>query len=200
MGRSHHALANQLSHLALHHVFFIEVKVRSGRGRDSVLVHEVLARGKVVAAAADQKDQVALRLEPEGGHVVDVVDQADHGDGWSREHGLNLVADGRLVVKTHVAAGHWGLELQAGLAHALDGPDKLPVHLGVVGVAKVEAVGDGAGGSARAGDVAGVLGHGNHGAYLRVGVYVAAVAVHGHGEGAVGSTQVDDGRVAGVVG
>ena len=200
MGRSHHALADQLSDLALHYVFLVEVKVGRGRCSDSVLVYEVLTRSQVVAAAANHVDQVALGFKAEGGYVLDVVHQADHGDGRGREDRLDLVADRGLVVEADVSAGHRGFELQTGLAHTLDGADELPVHLGVVGIAKVEAVGDGAGGSARAGDVAGVLGHRDHRTHLGVGVHVSAVAVHGHGQGAVGSAQVDDRRVAGGVG
>src|SRR5690606_2313044 len=36
--------------------------------------------------------------------------------------------------------------------------------------------------AAGAGDVAGRFGHGDHGAGVRIGMYVAAVAIHGYGQ------------------
>ena len=144
-------------------------------------MNKVLARGQVVAAGSYEVNQVALGLETQGGHVLDVVHQTNHGNGRGREDRLYAVAHGGLVVKTNVPAGYGGLELQTGLAHALNGAHKLPVNLWIVGISKIEAVGDCAGASAGANNVAGALGHGNHSAHFGVCVHVAAVAVHRHG-------------------
>ena len=144
-------------------------------------MNKVLARGQVVAAGSYEVNQVALSLESQGGHVLDVVHQTNHGNGRGREDRLYAVAHSGLVVKTNVPASDGGLELQTGLAHALNSAHKLPVNLWIVGISKIEAVGDCAGASAGANNVAGALGHGNHSAHFGVCVHVAAVAVHRHG-------------------
>ena len=129
-----------------------------------------------------------------------VLDQTNHRDGRRGEDRLDTVADLRLVVEADVTSRHWGGKLLTGFAHALDGADKLPVHFRIVGIAKIQAVGDGRGNSAGTDDVSGVFCHGNHGAHFRVGMNVAAIAIYGHGNGALGAFHVDNGCIARFVG
>ena len=129
-----------------------------------------------------------------------VFHQTNHSDGGRWENRLCLVAHNRLVVEGHVSARNRSFELLARAAHAFDGAHKLPVHFRIVGVAKIQAVGDGAGHPAGAHNVPCVFRNRNHGAYFGVCVHVAAVAVHGHGQRPVGSFNFDDGGVGRTVG
>ena len=65
------------------------------------------------------------------------------------------------VVEADVAADDGDLEGQARLGHAVDGLRQLPHHLGVLGVAEVEAVDEGHGPGPGAGHVERRLGHGH---------------------------------------
>src|SRR5207244_4064962 len=72
---------------------------------------------------------------------------------------IDVVAEG-LVVEADVPADDRHGEGGAGLAHALDDLGELPHHLGVLGVAEVQAVDQGDGPGADARDVARRLEHG----------------------------------------
>ena len=70
----------------------------------------------------------------------------------------------------------------ARLGHAVDRLGQLPHHLGVLGVAEVQAVDDGERPGADAGEVQHRLGHDQRGAEPRVDGAPAVVAVGGEGQ------------------
>jgi hypothetical protein len=59
----------------------LEVDPRRRAAHDAMDVRQVLARAELLARAAEEHDDVALPLPPRGQGVVDVVEEADHGDG-----------------------------------------------------------------------------------------------------------------------
>ena len=116
--------------------------------------------------------------------------------------GVGLIARAfGLVVERHVAADDGRLERAAGVAEAADGLDELPHDLGALGVAEVEAVGDGERLGADGGDVAVGLGDGEARAFVGIERAEARVAVGGEreplGVGRIGGAveDADDGGV-----
>ncbi len=198
--RSNHAFADEFLELLLVGVLFLQGKEGNGRSLNAVVVHQVLAGRNIVARRTQHVNQVALGFERNRGHVLRVFYQTNHRDGGRWEDRLDAVANLRLVVKAHVAPGHRGRKLLTGFAHALDGADKLPVHFRIVGVAKVQTVGDSRGYAAGTDDVSGIFSDRNHGAHFGVGMHVAAVAIYGHGNGALGAFDIDNGGIARFVG
>ena len=71
-----------------------------------------------------------------GRSPIEVVDEAEHADDRRR---VDVVARG-LVVEADVAADDRDAERPARLGHAVDRLGELPHHLGMLGVAEVEAV------------------------------------------------------------
>src|SRR5690606_6120885 len=145
---------------------------------DLVMPHEVFATGDVLHAFAKEVDEVALHFEIEAHALVDVGHKAYHADGGRGEYRDVAVFRYGVVVEAYVAAGNGRIEGAAGFAHAFYDLCEWPVDLRIVGVAKVEAVGHSQWFAAGAGDVARRFGYGDHGAGARIGMYVAAVAIH----------------------
>ena len=86
---------------------------------------------------AEHHDPVAVaQRRCPGGGDVEPVDEPDHADDRRRVD-VDAV---RLVVEADVAADHRDAERAARVAHAVDRLRELPHHLGVLGVAEVEAV------------------------------------------------------------
>ena len=125
------------------------------------------------------------------GTVVEVVDDPEDTDDGRR---IDVVAEG-LVVEADVPADDRDGEGGAGLAHALDHLGELPHHLGVLGVAEVQAVDQGDGPGADAGDVARRLEHGEPPAGAGVETAEPSLAVGGKGQGAVRPLQPQHGGV-----
>ena len=91
----------------------------------------------------------------------------------------SMSAPRRLVVEADVAADDRDAERAARLAHAVDGLGQLPHHLGVLGVAEVQAVDERERAGADAREVEHRLGHDQRGAGARVDRAPAVVAVGG---------------------
>ena len=86
---------------------------------------------------AEHDDRVARGAgAAAGGASRELVDQPEHADDRRRVD----VGAARLVVEGDVAADHRDAERFARLAHAFDDLGELPHHLGVLGIAEVEAV------------------------------------------------------------
>ena len=75
---------------------------------------QAAASGPPIHRFAQQNDRVALVLEPLGGDVLRLFNQADQGHGRRRING----AGGALVVEAAIAAGHGDVEGAAGLGQA----------------------------------------------------------------------------------
>ena len=84
----------------------------------------------------DEHEAVAVAQGRRRRHRLELLDQADHTDDWG---GVD-VATARLVVEADVAADDREVERHARLAHPVDHLRELPHHLGVLGVAEVQAV------------------------------------------------------------
>ncbi len=106
------------------------------------------------------------------------VDEAEGPDDRRR---VDVAAEA-LVVEADVAADDGEPQRQAGLGHAVDGFGQLPHHLGMLGIAEVEAVHDGHRRGSRAGQVEGRLGHRRRGARPRVQGAPGGIGVGGEGQ------------------
>ena len=161
---------------------------------------QVFAAAQVIPARTDQADQIARIFEIQRHHLVGTIQQTQHPDGWGRVDRHHLIPYGVLVIKTHVPARHRGAEATTGFAHAANGLGKLGVHFGVVGIAKIQTIGDRHRFAAGTDDVAGGFGHGNHRSAIRIGVHVGRVTVGGQRQGLLGAFYVHNGSVGGAVG
>ena len=158
----------------------LEVELRRParpRGRGSIFRYSLPPMSSPVAP--EQVDEVALGRGTTRRSARDASSsRPDHADDRRRVDGAAV----GLVVERDVAAGDGRAERAAGLADALDGAHELAHHLGLLGVAEVQAVGGADGHRARRGHVAAGLGHGEPRALEGIEPAVAAVAVHGHGQ------------------
>ena len=143
-------------------------------------------------ARPDEHQHVALALEGDRRVARDVVEHADAADGRGRQ---DADAVG-LVVERDVARHDREVERPAGLADALEAADELAHHLGLLGVAEVEVVGDGERLGADRRDVAPRLGHGLPAALDRVGLAVARGDVAGQRQALRPVLDPHDGGVA----
>ena len=140
MGAAHDALADQPDQRRVKRLGDVEGATR----RKAVLdpMHdpqpggpaEPLQRVGQVHRLAQQKDDVALVLEPLGGDMGEVLDEANDGDGGGGVDGPQGPA---LVVEGAVAARDWRVEGAAGVGEAADGLADLPEDGGVVGLPKL---------------------------------------------------------------
>ena len=161
----------------------LEVEVGRRRALNADHVRQVFRRVDAVRAWAQLEDELAFLFEVQACVVSAVVHDPHHANRRRREHRLGgAVGVGRLVVETHVSARHRRVEMAAGPTHALNGADKLPVHLRVVRVAKVQAVRDRRRHCTCAADVSGSFRHGNRGPDLGVRLHVARVAIDRQGQ------------------
>ena len=108
--------------------------------------------------------------------------------------GINALAE-RLVVEADVTASDGRIEELAGFGDAFDGFDKLCHDFRPLGVAEVETVGGRHRLGAHRGQVAAALGHRELGAFARIQITVALVAVERHRNGRAGFLDAHDGRV-----
>ena len=115
--------------------------------------------------------------------MVGVFNNSNHAYGWRWKYGNRCpIGFRRLVVKTDIAARHRRIKESARAAHPFNGFDKLPVHFRIVGIAKIEAVGDCTGRASAACDVSGRLRDSNCRSHFRVHFDVARIAVNGQGK------------------
>ena len=153
-------------------------EVDRGRQATEVAVHDVrpLAAGQLLAGLAEQQHGLALGHEAGARARGDVVDHAE-GRHHRRRQDRGLAG---LVVEADVAAGHRDAEHEAGVLEAAAGLGELPHHVGVLGRAEVQAVGD----RERPGPGGGHVAERLRERELRAGVRVepgeAAVAVRRH--------------------
>ena len=130
-------------------------------------------------------------LEPLRRVLLDILEQPDHADGRRRRDRAPL----GLVVEAHVAADHRHAQRDTRVADAAHRLGELPHHLGLLGIAEVEAVGDAERLGAGADDVARAFDHGDHCPDVRVQGAVAAVAVDAQRDPLMGALDAQDGGV-----
>ena len=128
----------------------------------------------------EQHDRVAVVQFGRGRHGREVVDQTDDAD---HRRGVD-VTPARLVVEAHVATDDGDPERAARVGHAVDDLGELPHHLGVLGVAEVEAVDERLRHRADAREVARRFDHDEARAGVRVERAEARLAVGGEREAA----------------
>ena len=130
----------------------------------------------------EQNQAVPIDEGGPGRSPVQVVDHAKEADDG---RGINVGAR-RLVVEADVATDNRDPEGDTGLGNAVHGLRELPHHLGVLGIAEVEAVHDGQRSGPNAGQVHQRLG--DHPGRTTAGVdgTPAVVAVGGHGQAPTG--------------
>ena len=141
---------------------------------------------------AEDDDAPARSERRRRGPVIETVDQPDDTDHRGRVD----VGAIRLVVEAHVAADDGQLERPAGLGHPVHDLGELPHHLGVLGVAEVEAVHQRQVTGPGAGDVADGLEHGERPAGPGVEEAEPGLPVGGQRQGLAGLPQPQDGGVA----
>ncbi len=164
----------------LDHLFEFQVERRGLPGDESVFDLEVLTAAEFAVALTHEHDHVALVLERQRAHLVDVVYEPDEPHSGRRVDGLAEA----LVVEAHVAAGHGDPERLARVRHAANRLVERVEDLGLLGVAEVEAVGDCRRLAAGARHVARGFDQRYLSAHVRIEVAVAAVAVTRYRDGA----------------
>ncbi len=141
---------------------------------------------------SQQVDGEASTRERGGDPQPVIVQQPEHADHGGRPD-RRLT---RLVVEADVAAGHRGLQGEAGIAHTPDRFSELPHHLGPLRVAEVHAVGDGERLRAAHRHVPCRLGDRVHRAQIGVEGTEAALPVAGEGDPLHRARDANDGGVA----
>src|SRR5690606_25893845 len=111
-----------------------------------------------------------------------MVQNAEHTNNRGWFNGFYLTIEFGLVVKAHISARNRCFKPETRFTHTFDDVDKLPVHLLVVRIAKIESVGDGNGLGPTTDDVARGFGNGDHSSLIRVGIYIVGITIHAHGQ------------------
>src|SRR5207248_8015463 len=111
---------------------------------------QILTPGELIPSLPQEEDQVTILLEAGRAPLREVIEQAHHADDRRRQD----VALAGLVVEADVAADDWKLEGSAGIRQAPDTLLQLSKDRGPIGIAEVEAIGDGQRAGAGTGDVA----------------------------------------------
>ena len=123
--------------------------------------------------AAEQQQPTTLDQPDARGTTIEGVDDSERRDHRRR---IDVAAAG-LVVEADVATDHRQVEGPTGLAHPVDRLRQLPHHLGVLGVAEVEAVDEGEGAGADRRQVHDRLDNGGSGTHTRIDRAPTVVAV-----------------------
>ena len=152
---------------------------------------QIFARAEFFVGLSQQDNEIARVLEPLGDIVRDRVHNPDHGYGRSRRNRLTI----GFIIEADVAADYRNFQGFAGRPHAVNGLDELPHHLRLLGVAKIEAVGQGHRPGPADGEIARALGNRNRRPALRVERAVAAVAIDTDAQPLVRLLQPNDGRI-----
>ena len=168
--------------LAAHEVAVAPLGGEVHRGRRPLLPPLDLAlvegAAEVAASAADQQQRLVRRLQRHGAHAIQIGDQPEGAD---LRRGQDADAAG-LVVEGDVAGDDREVQRPAGLGHSLDAADELAHDGRPLGIAEVEAVGDGQRPRADGGEVAPGLRHRLRPARGGIGGAVAGRAVGGERE------------------
>src|SRR6266576_2447720 len=141
--------------------------------------HEVVTDLPIRGAAefrprfAEDEHAVAGRARKARDRALDAGQDADHADDGRRVHGAGRA----LIVERDVAAGDGRIEHSTRVRNPARRLLKLIEHLGALGTAEVEAVGDAERLSARARDVARGFGHGCLAPLVGIEPHISAVAV-----------------------
>ena len=152
---------------------------------------QIFARAEFFVRFAQQDDEVARVLKPLGDTLRDRVQNPDHGNGRRRRNRLPI----GFIIEADVAADYRNLQGLAGGPHPVNGLDKLPHHLRLLGITKIEAVGQGHRPGPADGQVARALGDRNRRSPLRVEGAVAAITIDTDAQPLVRLFQPNDGRI-----
>src|SRR3984893_2493790 len=150
------------------------------------------AASDAVTDGADQGDEVAVPGETRCAATLDVIEQSDHPDHGCRVDATRFA----LVVQADVSAHDRNTQRLARLGNAGDGIVKVPVHVWMLGIAEIEAIGDGEWRSTGGDDIACRLAHRDGGSALRISRRVPGFRVGRHRQPAPGSGPAYDRRVA----
>ena len=137
---------------------------------------QALQRVVRIRRGAEQKDCVALVLEPLCDDVLLLFHQSHHGHGRRRVDRPG----GTLVVKRAVAARDRGVESAAGFGQAAHRFFELPEQLRLVRIAEIQIVRHAQWRRAGASQIPRRFRHGDLPAFVRIEVNVSRVAVHGN--------------------
>ena len=148
--------------------------------------------GEMATGAAHQQQRLVRRLEGRVARPLEVGDQAEAADRRRRQDARAL----GLVVEGDVAGDDREIQRPAGVGHALDAAHELAHDVRPLGVAEVEAVGDGERPRAHGGEVAPRLGDRLRTARGRIGGAVAGRAIGGERQALARSVDPDHGGVA----
>src|SRR5690606_33246890 len=127
-----------------------------------------------------QNDEISFILKARSQKLIDVFQDAEHTDDRGGFDGFYLAVQFGLVVETHISSSHGRFKSAAGFAHPFDDVDKLPIYFLVVGITKIEAIGDGYGLGSAADNVSGSLRYSDHTTDVGIGVYVIGITIHAH--------------------
>ena len=122
-------------------------------------------------------------------HVVQNSDDSKNG------RGIDAFAE-RLVVEADVAAGDGDFQLFAGFSDSINGLRKLPHDVGLLGIAKVQAIGRAHGSGARTRHLARRLGDRVHRAQPRIQIAPPPVAIQCHRQPALRTFNPDHAPIA----
>src|SRR5690606_20838620 len=178
--------------------FLLEIDMRCTPFDESVDARQVLRAVDVVAmlpgGRAEQVNLVADVPERNRCRIpLHILHDAEHPDRRRGEDDPLWV----LVVTRNTSSRHRVVERTARIPHSADRLLERPVHLRLIGIAKIQAVRDGDGPAAGAYDIARRLGNGDLGTAAWIEENVASVAVRLHGEAPVGALDTHDGCITG---
>ena len=89
----------------------------------------------------DGGDDIALILEANRHHPVEIVDQPDRANGWCWRNGVaDAIATRGFVIQADIARHDWHIQRRTRRADALHGPDKLPHDRRLFRVAEIEII------------------------------------------------------------
>src|SRR5690349_11993659 len=106
----------------------LRLKVQQWRRTLFSMLHhlQIFAAAQVIPRLSEQDDGVAVLAEPLRHCPVRLFDQSDHSQHRRWIDGQSV----GLVIKAHVAADDWNLEMLARILEALNGENELPHDLG----------------------------------------------------------------------
>ena len=141
----------------LHVQLGIEINER-GVARHLAMLHfKIFAAAQVPVDGSQNHHKVAFSLEIGGRKMFDIFNYPEHANDGRGIDG----AAGVLIVETDIAACNGRVKRPAGLRDADHRFGELVVNFGIVGIAEIEAVGDGHRFGPGADHVAGRFRHGN---------------------------------------
>ncbi len=152
---------------------------------------EIFAAAQIRPGAPQKDNAVTRFLKMRTNDLINVLQKADHANNGGWENGAFF----SLVIERDVAPGDRRFKNPTGFTHARDGLLEEIKRFGFIGVAEVQAVGDGDGFCSGAGDVASCLSYGQRRSPTGIQVHEAGIAVSGHGQGHVGVLDPEQGGI-----